>query len=763
MTSNAAVAHASTRRAQSPAPFAIYAVTVLLSAFLLFQVQLVIGKYILPWFGGMPAVWNTCMLAFQLLLLGGYCYAHVISTRVSARTAARIHQAVLLASVVVLAAGAVAWGVPLTPGGSWKPAWDANPVVRILQVLGVSVGVPFFVLSTTSSLVQRWYAQTNGAAAYRLYAISNIGSFLGLVTYPFLFERVLGVRQQAWLWTGLYIAFAAACAWLARTAPTETQVENSTTRDAEPQATLSRKLLWVLLPACASALLLATTNMICQEVAVIPLLWVLPLALYLLTFVLAFENPRWYRRGFWHPLLLISTGFAVVVLTLGASAATVPALIIYSAMMFSACMVLHGEASRLKPGASGLTLFYLCVSAGGALGGIFVVLIAPVIFTNYYELQISLIASGALAIAAVWHDRESWLRKAPAYFTPLILAIVLLLLNVATLRTYKMLFFRSETLYGAVLLVLAVVMGILVLRRSLRAPLGALIASSLAVATFGAVLWLDRNVDVGQTLDRSRNFFGVKTVVAGENAVWLKHGKIWHGWQYADPARKMEPIGYYARNEGIGLVLGSPAQNRRVGIVGLGTGALSVYGRPGDLYRYYEIDPQVISLSTSERRWFSYLSLTPSDLEIVPGDARLAMEREVVDGKSQRYDVLVVDAFSSDAIPVHLITEEAIGLYVKQLRDENSVLCFHISNRTLDLEPVLAGAAERYGLKAVLVKAKDVRWVVMTRGGDPMKHPALAGNPGVKLLDSAPLHWTDDYSNLFEVVKRGSGKTLRNQ
>ncbi|MBV9436089.1 MAG: hypothetical protein JOZ44_08550, partial [Acidobacteria bacterium] len=536
----------------------LYAVVVFLSAFLLFQVQLIIAKYILPWFGGSPSVWNTCMLVFQVLLLGGYAYSHLLSRHLPARTQRLIHLTLLAASLVVLLALARSWHSPITPSAAWKPNFKDNPILKVSSVLLVAIGFPFFLLSTTGPLLQVWFSRSQRQAPYRLYALSNAGSLLGLVSYPFLVER-LRVQSQAWIWSTGYIAFlvmCGVCAWLFADIAGESREALSPAPASAPNPAF-RFALWLTLPACSAAALLATTNLICQEVAVIPLLWVLPLCLYLLTFILAFDSDRWYRRGVFH--LLYGVGFllALFALSKGPGIGILPQVGIYCFALFAICMVCHGELAGLRPESSHVSTFYLAIAAGGALGSALVVLVAPLVFRQVWEFHLSLLLCGILLLTVVWRDRASWF--------------------------YRGLIYRSA--------------------------LGVMILLLIAAGYEYRVSWI-RQQEQRTTLLRERNFFGVKSIQVDATGVWLKHGQIMHGVQLKDRALRDEPTLYYKRLSGIGLALdryprrvdsGGRPSRLRVGIVGMGTATLAAYGRPGDYFRFYEIDPQVIGYSVDPR------------------------------------------------------------------------------------------------------------------------------------------------------------------
>jgi spermidine synthase len=673
----------------------LYAFTIFLSAFLLFQVQPIIAKMILPWFGGGAAVWTTCMLFFQLLLVGGYLYAHWTTRSLATRTQAIVH-------AVLLAAAAVA--LPIVPDAGWKPAGDADPGLHILGLLAVSVGLPYFVLATTGPLVQVWYSRANrGAMPYRLYALSNAGSMLALLTYPVAVEPWLPTRAQALGWSTAFVVFAIACgvlAWRSRGAAWEAAASGA---EGVAAPTLFRYALWAALAATASVLLLAFTSQLSQNVAPIPFIWVLPLALYLLTFILTFDGSGWYRRALYLPLA--AAGLVGVTVLLHADFRHSPLWVmlpVYAAMLFVACMVCHGELVRLKPAPRHLTGFYLAISIGGALGGVFVGLVAPRIFLDLYELPIGLAAMAAVVALVLALDRDGL----PGAW-------------------------RGAAVSGAVL---------------------------LAGALAGALAW----IYAGYAHDaevRVRNFYAAMRVwdsgTGAERQRVLTHGSITHGKQFTRPERRKWITTYYGETSGVGRAILAAGLDGpvRVGVIGLGAGTLAGYGRAGDSFRLYEINPQVVDLA---REQFSYVTDTRAKVEMALGDARLSLEREPPQG----FDVLAVDAFSSDAIPVHLLTAEALATYFRHLKP-GGILAVHISNRYLDLKPVLREAAARFGRHARLVDedSDDERglygstWVLVSDDPGVFERAPLAAAAAALESDKRVRLWTDDYSDLWRILK----------
>lgn len=752
---------------------AIYGVTIFCGAFLLFQVQLVLGKYILPWFGGTPAVWTTCMLFFQLLLLGGYLYSHIISSRISARGQAIVHISVLALSLLAIVAGALFWKTPLLPGIAWRPASPDFPVPHILALLSFSVGLPYLCLSTTGPLLQSWFSRTNvGQSPYRLYALSNVGSLLGLVTYPFLFEPQFRLHTQAWLWCATYLIFCGGMVACARGLTTIRALTAAPTSHDSVVPSRTIQLFWFLLPAMASLMLLATTNLMCQEVAVIPFLWVLPLALYLISFIVCFDNPRWYNRGLFQAMLGAALPMAIAVLLSESLAPIRRQVFMLSVVLFACCMVCHGELVRLKPHPAFLTRFYLLVSAGGAAGGIFVAIIAPRIFAGFWEFHFGLIGCVLLAILAIARDRASWWYRAKPYWGGVILLGLLIApefvsryTNLAAIPVAMYQWSYYPVLTAATIAVTGVIIWTRNRPVQYRRINSAQFASLVVLAAFGAALFQQVQFDKHRQVRRDRNFYAALMVQKGTelNSLELRHGQTSHGYQsWLHPK---EPTLYYARRSGIGLLLDSQYDSRtpsprHYGIIGLGVGTLAAYGHSGDTIRYYEINPQVIAYSQGDHPYFTFARDSPAHIVMVPGDARVSLEREWKQSGSQNFDVLVIDAFNSDSIPVHLLTQEAMEIYLEHLKGQDSILAFHISNKVLDLRPVLSALAAQNHLSVVRLNKP--------RSNDPGELSdwvLLARNPSA--LDLAPFHdhlapmpppdrrllWTDDYSNLFRVLR----------
>lgn len=667
-----------------------FAVTIFGSAFLLFLVQPIVAKQILPWFGGSAAVWTVCMVFFQSVLLAGYAYADALVRRATPRMQARVHAALLLVSVATL---------PIVADARWKPGPDSEPSLLILGLLVATVGLPYFVLSSTGPLLQAWVARAPWAArVYRLFSLSNAASLLALLAYPVALEPWWPLRWQALGWSAGYAAFAALCAYcawqalrLAGARAADGPAPARAHADDAPAPPASTQALWLALPAMGSWLLLAVTTEITHNVASIPFLWIVPLSVYLATFILCFESDRWYRRGLWLPLGAAALVLAALELAGELETGWRGAVVLHVGALFVLCMVLHGETARRRPAHRHLTRFYLLLSAGGALGGAAVGLGAPMLLPSTYELGLGLALTAALGLALVP-------RRRAAVATAAALALgCSLALALQVRREFDDVRVVERNFYGTL-----------------------------------------RTYDTGGGSDDARRV--------------LLHGGVQHGLQYLDAARRREPTAYYGRTAGIGRVLATlpPQRPARIGVVGLGAGTLAVYGRAGDTVRVYEIDPDVFALA---RREFSFIADSSAHVEDVPGDARLSMEREA----PQHYDVLAIDAFSGGSVPVHLVTREALRVYLRHLAPQG-VLAFHLTNRHLDLPPVVVDVARAEGLPALLVhddaEDSDLRrtdWVLVARDASALSPFARFARPANRYAGARP--WSDDFNNLLAILK----------
>ncbi|HZA95657.1 MAG TPA: fused MFS/spermidine synthase [Burkholderiaceae bacterium] len=684
----------------------LFASTILLSAFLLFLVQPIIAKQILPWFGGTSAVWTTCLVFFQVVLLAGYTYSHLTTRYLSPKQQARLHIALLVVSLLFL---------PIMPSEALKPAAGADAALRIVVLLFATIGLPYFLLSSTGPLLQKWVApRFPEKSVYRLFALSNFGSLIGLLAFPFAIEPFSTSRAQSIVWSVAYAVFAVACAASAWKASQSVAAKGAdpTPVAADPEGPAPRLgdyALWLAFAALGSVLLLATTSHITQNIASVPFLWVLPLSLYLLTFVVAFEGRQgrgWYQRAwFLFPTLLLLVAMAAGLEANRGVLDVSLAVPLYTIGMMMAAFFCNGELALSKPVPRYLTHFYLTISLGGALGGMLVGLVAPRVFPTYFELPVALVLLASLAVFVA--RKTSWL-------------------------------------------------------------VGPAIVAVFATAWFGSEYIGFLRDDV---VYMHRNFYGtlrVKEQGQGDHQVRrLLHGVILHGEQPTISASRLEPGTYYARTSGVGRAIEAKQSQGpvRLGFVGLGVGTLSAYGRAGDVVRFYELDPDVLALAKTQ---FSYLSSSPAAIEFVIGDARLSMERELLSGARQAYDVLAIDAFSSDSIPVHLITSEATALFFQHLKPDG-ILAYHISNRFLDLKPVLANIAQANNLSVRLITdspddgstSSITDWVLLARSPAAFDHERLAEvaeeiepNPQFSL-------WTDQFNNLIDVLKSNPINELR--
>jgi len=707
----------------------MYPCVVFLGAFLLLAVQPMVGNLLLPRFGGTSAVWATCLMFFQCALVLGYAYAHLLAARLPGRVQPIVHLCVLAAAGAML------------PISLPAPAEvdSAQPLADVLLALLRSVGAPFTALAATTPLLQSWFARiAPGRSPYRLYAISNAGSLLGLLSYPFLVEPNLGLTQQTFVWSAGFGLFAIGCAvcgfqaWASSggrgsfraaspgsTDPTamvdsvSPAVEIALPGErgsagASPSPTSSvDRLLWLLLPACGSLLLVGTTNQLTQDVAAGPFLWVIPLSLYLVTFILCFESDRWYRRPVWIAAFAAAANLGIAALFLAAHSAAWQQLAIHSAVLFAGGMICHGETARLRPGVEGLTGFYLLVSLGGALGGTVGAVAGPLLFDGFWEYHLALPLIGLLLVVCLLRDPDSFLGRG----------------------SNPVLKFAALGFVGV-----------------------------LAYA-----LHMHRQASLRDAVFAERSFYGsVRVTVHDEGTPQrrreLIHGRILHGVQYFAAARRGKPTAYFGPGSGAGLALRNhPDRDRRplrVGVVGMGAAVLAVYGRPGDEFRFYEIDPAVIRAA---RTHFTFLADCPARTEVVAGDARRQMELET--DRAGAFDVLILDAFTSHAIPRHLLTREAMDLWRSRLAG-GGVLVFNITNSHVDVSPVIRGSLGDSGLTIFeVIQPPDAdagllrsRWLVASSNPAFLNLPIVRAALAASTPDSRVVHWTDDRSSLLDVL-----------
>lgn len=667
-----------------------------LGAWLLFQIQPLIGKAIVPWFGGAAAAWTVAMLFFQAALVGGYLLVH-LATRYCTPRVRTIGFALLAFGAVLL--------LPVLPGEQWKPAGSDRPIRHMLQLLAACVGGPYVVLSMTGPMVQEWHHRVfPDRTPYRLYALSNVGSLLGLLTYPFVVEPLFDLGRQSQLWSfgfGLYAALAVVLArTMPRRAPPETR-ESAESSDASNDRTSARALgAWIVLAATGASMLLVVTNHMCQDIPSMPFLWIGPLVAYLASFILCFERPAWYRRTPWGIAAVVLLPVACLKIdSFGAQTAA------NLGMLLAVCMLCHGELARLKPVPQRLTAFYLAVAVGGALGGLFVGAAAPVLFERYWEW---ILVTCAVQMFAVSLLLKQWASRLPK-------------------RTFRLV--------------------------SVAAPL----------AGAAVLIHLHREQFNPYEIDAARNFYGVVYVDAASDVstsrpLWvaMRSGHTIHGAQFFEADRRRRPTTYYGPASGIGRLLLADLDDgpRRIGVVGLGGGTLAAYGRKHDEFRFYELNPDVVRFADE---YFSYRRDVEARSEVVVGDARISLEREM----TQNFDVLVLDAFSGDSVPTHLLTLEAFGVYLRHLKPDG-VLAAHVSNQHLFLAPVVSAAARRFNLAGGAVYDHDdpgnftraSLWVLLTRNPDaPVWRRLLAGGLAEFGTAEHDQLWTDRYSNLLPLLK----------
>ncbi len=676
-----------------------FAATTLLGAFLVFQVQPVISKCVLPWFGGTPAVWTTCMLFFQLLLFGGYAYAHLLRTFFQPRQQGLIHLTILCAAALML---------PIEPSDAWKPTGSESPTLYLLWMLAAHVGLPYFVLSSTGPLVQAWLSyQDDSDRVYRLYALSNAGSLVALLSYPFLVEPFLSVSLQSVVWSLLFCGFVlvqgAVAISLFRVAPRPATVsdENTNQTSTATGATWKLRAAWIGLPAVASTMLLVVTNHICQDVAVIPFLWVLPLSLYLVSFIVCFDSPQWYKPRLIAVATLIGVFGTQTKTFLPSSLHLVADVASYMLTLLGVCLLAHGEVARIKPRAAYLTQYYMLLSAGGAIGGLIVAVVCPTLLNTHFELPVMMSLVTAFSFVMLFVCR-GWSKTEYDWATA----------------------DRLKFAAGA--------MVILPLLAIILTPHEEVIASE-------------------------RNFFGVLKVERNELGIRLVHGSTIHGMQLHGD-RSAQPTTYYSQGSGVGRTIGALQEtkaNLHIGVVGLGCGVLATYGRDGDRFDMIEINPAVVEIA---KQHFSFLSDCRAKIQHHLGDGRLVLERMT----EAKFDLLVLDAFSSDAIPAHLLTRESMALYKSRIADDG-LLAVHISNNHLDLAPLVHRLSADAGLESRVILSrsdnkigvKDALWVIVAKAGHDLwnnQRLTTAIGPTPEDLKNGPL-WTDQQHNLVSVLR----------
>jgi hypothetical protein len=711
--------------------------TIFIGAFLLFQVQPLIGKAILPWFGSSPSVWTTSLFFFQVILLAGYTYAHLLSVHLSIRGQVFLH--------LVLAAAALTF-LPIIPSPEWKPASDSVPAFRILLLLGATVGLPHMLLATTGPLLQRWLLHIEpDAQPFRLFAVSNTGSLLGLLSYPFVFERFLSLTQQAWLWSGGFLTFAILLAvmgarllgknpvspWLSMNEKSPVTRQTEISGDTVSRIQIS---IWFLLSALGTTLLVATTARLSQDVPAVPFLFVLPLSLYLVTFIIVFENPKRYFRPVFCSFLPLGLAAACYEMHFTVDSALWLRITLFASALFFPCMCCHGELERTKPGPRHLTSFYLAVAAGGACGGFFAAVFAPSFFISNQEYGLALAGITGMVMILIARDYSEDRAEASG-----------MALHHPSWRVWGI---TGVSLAGFMVLV-------------------------------GFLIW-EQTVRKDGRIAHSRNFYGTKGVYEANShehrfhKYSLYHGNIRHGFQYRLPEKRQWKTTYFGKQSGVGLAIRfhprrtQPDYRFKIGCIGLGIGTIAAYandpdtgfnGNAGinDRLLFYEIDPQINAFAET---YFTYLSdarKRGAEVAVTMGDARITMEQQLKNGQTQQFDVLIVDAFTGDSMPIHLLTEECFKVYERHLQIDG-ILVYQITNRYVNLLPVIATLADRHGFQWTVVDmAGDrhghsaSRWVLITANPEFLDNPVFPRESQCR-QEYTPTLWTDAFSSLFNVL-----------
>ena len=658
-----------------------------------------VAKFLLPSFGGAAAVWSTCLVFFQSALLAGYGYAHFLRTSASPIRQRLIHISLLALSLIFL---------PPRPDVDFSKI-ARNPIAELLLTLATSVGLPFLALAATAPLLMEWFRQQHpNRSPHRLYAISNVGSLSALLSYPFLIEPKWGRNELTLGWGIAFTAFAVLCSgigWKTRKVPSANNKRASRNDISDCNQSTGIWWLWISFAACGTALLLAITNQISQDVASMPLLWIGPMAVYLLTFILCFESPRLYKRQIFIPCCFVALLLLAWLLKEGFLLGLWLQIACYLAVLFFACMACHGELYRLRPPSERLTAYYLCVSLGGALGGMFVALLSPQIFQTLLETPLIALFVSFLLVFVLWQNG----RTIPTALGTAATGMVLIAHVYVHLDSRKNSVLSARNFYGVF--------------RVTESP----------------ILKFDRK---SYPLE-----LGVARV--------LHSGQIYHGIQFISEAARRKPTAYFSEESGLGLVFRNlPSQtNRHIGIIGLGAGTIATYAQPGDRFRFYELNPLVEEIA---RSYFTYLSEALGKIEVVLGDGRRSLEMEA----DQNFDLFVLDAFSGDSVPLHLLTLEAMQTYIRHLKP-TGVIAFHISNSHLDLEPIVRALARENHMIPLLHISKDVSpsnatmtsyWILLSKNVAFFRQPEVSSQPNIT-FGKSPILWTDDHSSVIPILK----------
>jgi MFS family permease len=688
-----------------------YFISVFVSAFLVFQIQPIISKIILPWFGGGASVWTTCMLFFQFFLLVGYLYAYLLTKVLSVKSQIIIHLACLLLSLFLL---------PNNITDIQDVTISGAPTWAVLKVLFFGLGFPYLILSANTPLLQHWFtSETKGAHPYRLYAISNVGSFLALVSYPVIIEPFMPLDLQIKFWSSIYWLFVLLVGWIFFIVVKQ----NNRNKRCIPEQLTNQKVgvfrlvLWFMLSGLGVILLVSTTNALTQNVPPVPFLWLAPLAIYLLTFVVAFSNLGLYVRSLWLPFFMLLSFVALLIYFIGGQFDIITQLLIYLLILLCGCMICHGELNSLKPQHGNTTLFYLILSAGGVCGSFLVSFVAKNLFDEFLEFPLAIFSILVLSTASFWWNKQDVLLDAKT--------------NLA---------------------------GVVANRQLSILAAGSVLVGLIWLVTFSKLNNQYQQFDIA----KARNFYGiltVKDITQGKvNERRLIDGTTSHGSQSLPLSKSAVPTSYYRPGTGVQLVIEALSGDNKlqVGIIGLGVGALAAYGQAGDHYTFYELNPSVADFAN---RYFSYLHSSKAEVEVKLGDARVTLQHELDLGQNNGFDLLIIDAFSGDLIPTHLMTREAFLLFHQHIKTQG-VLALHISNRHLSLLPVIMHHSKSLDMQIMLFDTPgegiehDAQWVVLTNNSGLTQSPKLISRQTVIAKDqNHNVVWTDDYSSLLPILK----------
>jgi hypothetical protein len=688
-----------------------YFISVFISAFLIFQIQPIISKIILPWFGGGASVWTTCMLFFQSFLLIGYLYAYILTKILKVKHQIVVHLVFLLCSLFLL---------PYNISDIQNTLSSGPPTWAVLKVLFLGLGFPYLILSANTPLLQHWFTrETNGANPYRLYAISNIGSFLALVSYPVLIEPFMTLDWQVKLWSSIYYLFVLLVAWIFLNVVKQNNKDSHFIPEhiINPKIASFRLILWFMLSALGVVLLVSTTNALTQNVPPVPFLWLAPLALYLLTYVVTFSNLGIYVRYLWLPFFMLLSFVALLIYFIGGQFDIITQLLIYLLILLCGCMICHGELNSLKPEQGNTTLFYLVLSGGGVFGSFLVSFVAKSLFDEFLEFPLAIFSVLVLATASLLWNKQYFLAEAKPILT-----------------------------------------GVVNNRH-----LSILATGSAFVALVWLIAFSKLNNQYQQyDIAKARNFYGILTVkdIAEDNVNErrLIDGTTSHGSQSLPLSKSAVPLSYYRPGTGVQLVIEelSNDSNIQVGIIGLGVGALAAYGQSGDHYTFYELNPLV---SVFANKYFSYLGSSNAAVDVKLGDARVTLQHELDLGQNNEFDLLIIDAFSGDLIPTHLMTHEAFLLYQQHIKTQG-VMVLHLSNRHLSLLPVIIQHSNTLDMQVMLFETPgngnehDAQWVVLTNNSRITQSQNLIYRQSVISKEQyKKVLWTDDYSSLLPILK----------